>query len=71
MNTKVEEYLNKIIPYLKDIINNLKESDTWEIQLTVENNFISSIYNEEECLMHPKNGNIETMIRDEADEVIK
>ena len=24
----VEEHLNKIIPYLKDIINNLKKSDT-------------------------------------------
>ena len=28
----VEEYLNKIRPYLKDIINNLKKSDTWKIQ---------------------------------------
>ena len=25
----VEEYLNKIRPYLKNIINNLKKSDTW------------------------------------------
>ena len=30
----VEEYLNKIRPYLKGIINNLKKSDTWKIQLT-------------------------------------
>ena len=28
----LEEYLN-IAPYLKDIINNLKKSDTWKIQL--------------------------------------
>ena len=27
----VEEYLNKVSPYLKDIINNLKKSDTWKI----------------------------------------
>ena len=27
----VEEYLNKLRPYLKDIINNLKNSDTWKI----------------------------------------
>ena len=27
----VEEYLNKIRSYLKDIINNLKKCDTWEI----------------------------------------
>ena len=28
----VEEYLNKIIPYLKGIINDLKKSDVWKIQ---------------------------------------
>ena len=26
----IEEYLNKIKPYLKDIINDLKKSDTWK-----------------------------------------
>ena len=35
----VEEYLNKISPYLKNIINNLKKSDTSKIQLTIVNNF--------------------------------
>ena len=46
---KVEEYLNnKIKQYLKDIINNLKKSVTWKIQLTVANNFIYSIDNHEE-----------------------
>ena len=29
----VEGYLNKIRPYLKAIINNLKKSGTWKIQL--------------------------------------
>ena len=67
----VEEYLNKIRPYLKDIINNLKKSDTWKIQLTIANNFISSIDNDEERVMHSKSDNIEIMISDEADEVIK
>ena len=38
----VEEYLNKIRPYLKGIINNLKKSDTYETQLTIANKFISS-----------------------------
>ena len=28
----IEEYFNKIMPYLKDIISNLKKSDTWKIQ---------------------------------------
>ena len=38
----VEEYLNKIRPYLKDVINDLKKSDTLKIQLTVKVNFLSS-----------------------------
>ena len=67
----VEEYLNKIRLYLKDIINNLKNSDTWKIQLTITNNLISSIDNDEEPAMHSKSDNIEIMINDEADEVTK
>ena len=57
-NLSVKEYLNKIIPYLKDIINNLKKSDAWKVQLTIANNFTSSIYNDEDHLMHSKSGNI-------------
>ena len=67
----VEEYLNKISPYLKDIINNLKISDAWKIQLKIANDFISSVDNDEDRVMHLKSGNIEIMINDEADEVIK
>ena len=37
-----KKYLNKIRPYLKDIINNLKEFCTWKIQLIITINFISS-----------------------------
>ena len=36
----VEEYLDKTRPYLGDIINDLKESDTWNIQLTITISFI-------------------------------
>ena len=67
----VEEYLNKIRPYLKDIINNLKKSYKWKIQLTIAYNFISSIDNDEERVMHSKMDNIEIMINDEADNVIE
>ena len=67
----VEDYLNKIRPYLKDIINNLKKSDTWKIQLAIPNNFISFIDNDEECVMHSKNDNRKVVINDEADEAIK
>ena len=36
----VKVYLNKIRSYLKEIINNLKNFDTWEIQLIIAINFI-------------------------------
>ena len=58
-------------PYLEEIMNNLKKFGTWKIQLTIGNNFISSIDNDEECIMHSQSGNIEVMVNDEADEVIK
>ena len=59
----VEEYLNKISQYLKDITNNLKKSDTWKISLTITNNFIFSIDNDEEHVIYSKNDNIEIMIK--------
>ena len=67
----VEEYLNKIRLYLKGIINNLKKSGTWKIQLAVANNFISSIDSDEEHVIHTKSFNIEVMINDETDETMK
>ena len=50
-------------------MNNPKKFDTWKIQLAIANNFISSIDNDEERVMHSKSDNIEIMINDEADEV--
>ena len=63
----VEKHLNKIKPYLKDIINNLKKSDTLKIQLTITINSISSKDNVEECVLHSKSDNKEIIIRDKAD----
>ena len=40
-NLSLNEYLNKIEPYLRDIIIYLRNSDTWKIQLTILINFIS------------------------------
>ena len=62
---------NKIRPYLKDIIKNHKISDTWKIQLRIASNFISSTDNNEKHVMHSKIDNIEIIIKDEEDEVIK
>ena len=67
----MEEYVNKIRRYLKDIIYNLKKSDTMKIQLTIASKLISFLDNDEERVMHSKSDNIEIMINNEADEVIK
>ena len=64
----IEEYLDKIRPYIKDIINDLKKSDTGKLQLTIVINFISSKDTGEEHVMHSKSDNIEIMI---SDKVIK
>ena len=66
-----EEYLNEIRPHLKDIINNLKKSDTWKIQLMTVINFMSSKDTAEDRLLHSKGDNIEIIINDKADEVIE
>ena len=65
-----EEYRSKIRPYLQDIINDLRKSVIWKIQLTIKINFISSKDGEEEHIMYSRSDNIET-INDRADEVIK
>ena len=58
-NLSVKEYLDKIKPYLKDIIITLQKSEAWKIQLTTEISFISSEDVDEERVMHSKSGNIE------------
>ena len=56
---------------MKDIIINLKKSDSSKIQLTIAINFISSKDNDEECIMHSKRDNTKIMINHKADEVIE
>ena len=58
-------------PYLKDIINNLKKSETFKLGLTIAINFISSIDNNKEHVMHSKSDDMEIMINDEANEFVK
>ena len=64
-------YLDEIKPYLKDIINNLKNSDTWKIQLTIAINFICSKNTNEKRVIHSKSNNIEIMIYKKADKAIQ
>ena len=50
----IEEYFNEVKQYLKDVINNLKKSDTWNIQLSITINSISSKEIVGESAMHSK-----------------
>ena len=56
----LKEYLNKIRPYFKNIIINLKTSDTWKIQLAIAINFTSSKDNDEERVMYSKSYNLQS-----------
>ena len=56
---------------MKDIIKNLKKSDTWKNQVTITIKFIYSKDSDEERLMHSKNDNEEIKINGKADEVIE
>ena len=40
-NLSVQEYLNKVKPYMGDIIIDLKKYGTWKVQLTLVINFVS------------------------------
>ena len=51
-NVSLDEYLNKIKPYLKDIIIDLQSSSRQKIQLTVAINFVFSTNTEEERVMY-------------------
>ena len=50
----IEECLNKIRLCLKNIINNLKKSDTWTIHLAIAINFIPSKHSDEGRVIHSK-----------------
>ena len=69
-NLSVKEYLDKIKPYLRDIIINFQKSDTWKIKLTISINFISSKDVNEKHVMHSKSDNKEFMPHDNANEVV-
>ena len=51
-NLSLKQYLNRIIPYLCDMINNHKTLGEWKIQLSMKINFVSSKdYSDETCIM--------------------
>ena len=58
----IEEYLDLIKPYLKELINNHKKKGEWKIQLTTQINFISLRPGSDETrVMHTKSVNEEFM----------
>ena len=67
----IKEYVDKTKPSLEDIINNLKRSYIWKIQLTIAINFACFKDPGEERVKHSQGDNIEIMIYDEAGEVIQ
>ena len=69
-NLSVEEYLNEIKPYLKNIIIDLQKSGTWKFQSTIAINFTSSKDNDEKQVIHLKSDYIEVMAYDKYVQVI-
>ena len=65
----IEVYFDKLKPYLKDIIIDLQNSDTWKIHLTIAISFISSKHVDEERLMHAKSDNLEFMSYDNVNDI--
>ena len=66
----IKAYLEEIKRHWKQIINNLKKSDTWKIELTIAIDFIFSKDTDEECVMHSNSDNI-LVIYDKTDDLIK
>ena len=63
INLSLDEYLNKIETYLRNIITNLQNSDTLKFQLTIAINFISSKGTELEHVMYSNSDNIKFTLK--------
>ena len=69
-NLSLDEYLNIIEPYLRDIIIDLQSPDTQKIDLTIEINFISQEDTEGERVMHSTSENIKFTPCNDANEIV-
>ena len=68
----IEEYLNLIETYLRELINDHKNKGEWKIQLTAQINFISLRPGSDETrVMHTRSANEEFMNGSNTDEIIK
>ena len=66
----LEEYLNIIRPYLREMIDNHKAHDEWKIQLIMRINFVSSLDSKQVHEIHTKSDNIEIMSGIETNDII-
>ena len=69
-NLSLDFYLNKTETYLRNIIINLQNSDTWKIRLTIALICISLKDTEEGHVMHLSSDNIKFTSYSEAHDVI-
>ena len=69
-NLSLEDYLDIIKPFLRDMINNHKTHGEWKIQLTMQITFISSLDTGEFRIMNSKSDNVEIMMGIETDDII-
>ena len=67
----MEQSFKKNKPYVRNLIDNLKVSGHWKLYLTKEIDFMLSQDRDEEQLMHSKTDNIESMIDNKTNEIIK
>ena len=70
-NLLPKEYLDMIIPYLSDIINDHKTQSECKIQLAMQINFVFSKDSEETRPLHTKSYKIEIMMGNKTDEIIE
>ena len=65
-----EEYLDKFRPYLRNMIVDLQESDTWKIQLAITINFISSKDAEEKRVIHSKSSKVKFTFYNDVPDIV-
>ena len=66
----IDEYLTKIETYLRKIIINLQNADTWKIQLTIAINFSFWKDTEEERVLHSNSDSIKFTLFSHGNDVI-
>ena len=69
-NLSLEDYLNIIMPFLEDMINNHKNYGEWKIQLTMRINFVFSLDTNEFRIMYTQSDNATIMNGAETDDII-